>query len=173
MFARTLLRAVAFSGRRPAAALRRTNELMLADSTSDMFVTAYYAILDMPSRALTYASAGHNLGLYVPAVDGPPQVLVTDGIPLGITAQAPIGQKTLTMQPGDLVVMYTDGVTEAVNGENEEFGQSRLAELLRANRHLPADAIADAIRAAVDDFIGDAPPSDDFTLVLVKLEEPL
>ena len=172
MFARTLLRAVAFSGRRPAAALKRTNELMLADSTSDMFVTAYYAVLDTTTHSFTYASAGHNLGLHLPAAGGLPQPMITEGIPLGITAPARIGQKTLTMQPGDLVVFYTDGVTEAINAEEHEFGEARLAELVVANRHLHTEAIADAIRAAVLGFIGDTPPSDDFTLVLVKLEAP-
>ena len=168
VFARTLLRAVAFSGREPAAMLMRTNELIVADSTSDFFVTAYYALLDVHRHTLIYASAGHNLALHAPADDGAPKPLTTKGIPLGIVAGAEIEQKTLPLMPGDVVLFYTDGVTEAMNAADEEFGGERLAELLRTQRAASAEAIADAIEVAVRDFVGDAVQHDDFALIVVK-----
>jgi len=168
VFARTLLRAVAFSGREPAAMLMRTNELIVADSTSDFFVTAYYALLDVHRHTLIYASAGHNLALHAPADDGAPQPLTTKGIPLGIVADAEIEQKALPLLPGDVVLFYTDGVTEAMNAADEEFGGERLAALLRTQRAASAEAIADAIEAAVRDFVGDAVQHDDFALIVVK-----
>ena len=168
VFARTLLRAVAFSGREPAAMLMRTNELIVADSTSDFFVTAYYALLDVHRHTLIYASVGHNLALHASAGDGAPQALTTTGIPLGIVADAEIEQKTLALMPGDVVLFYTDGVTEAMNAADEEFGGERLAELLRGQRAASAEAIADAIEAAVRDFVGDAVQHDDFALIVVK-----
>jgi sigma-B regulation protein RsbU (phosphoserine phosphatase) len=168
MFARTLMRAAAFSGREPAEALARTNEIMLADSRSEMFVTAYYSTLDADKHLLTYASAGHNLAIHVPASGGAPTSLITEGIPLGVLYPAPMEQKALTLAPGDVVLFYTDGVTEAVNAVDEEFGEERLAEIVCAQRAQPAEAIANAIESAVRGFTGDRMQFDDFTLVLVK-----
>ena len=133
MFARTLMRAVALSGREPAAMLERTNDLIVADSTADMFVTVYYSVLDAQAHTLTYASAGHNLAFYVPAGDGEPQPMLTGGIALGITTPVEIEQKVLHLAPGDLVLFYTDGVTDTLNAEGEEFGEGRLSDLLSAH----------------------------------------
>jgi serine phosphatase RsbU (regulator of sigma subunit) len=168
MFARTLMRAAAFSGREPAEALARTNELMLADSRSEMFVTAYYSTLDAERHLLTYASAGHNLAIYAPANGCAPGALITEGIPLGILAPVQIEQKMLSLLPGDVVLFYTDGVSEALNSEDKEFGTERLAEILRAHRAESAQSIADAIEAAVHEFTGDLALFDDFTLVLIR-----
>jgi serine phosphatase RsbU (regulator of sigma subunit)/putative methionine-R-sulfoxide reductase with GAF domain len=184
MFARTLLRAVAFSGREPAAILARTNELIVADSTSDFFVTVYYSVLDARNHTLTYASAGHNLALYAPGEASEPrpplghfagsrqaQPMITAGIALGIVVPATIEQQSLTLAPGDVVLFYTDGVTESENPQGEQFGEARLAQLLCTHRHEPVEAIADAIEAAVRAFVGPAAQADDFTLVLVKRTE--
>jgi sigma-B regulation protein RsbU (phosphoserine phosphatase) len=168
VFARTLLRAVAFSGREPAAMLVRTNELVVADSTSDYFVTAYYALLDAQRHTLIYSSAGHNLALYVPADGAAPRPLTTLGVPLGIVTGAVIEQQALALEPGDVVLFYTDGVTEALNLAGEEFGAERLALLLHTQRSAPAETIADAIEAAVRDFVGGAVQHDDFALIVVK-----
>lgn len=167
MFARTLLRAVALSGRDPAAMLMRTNELIVADSTSDYFTTVYYGVLDPHQHTLTCASAGHNLAFYAPAGGGV-QPLRTQGIPLGVVDQAAIAQTTLALAPGDVALFYTDGVSEALNAADEEFGSERLAELLAAHRGASADAIAQAIVAAVGDFAGDLAQHDDFTLIVLK-----
>lgn len=171
MFARTLLRAVAFSGREPVATLTRANELMLADSTSDMFVTAYYSILDYRKHRLTYASAGHNLAYFCPANGAAPQPMITRGIALGIVEEAEFEQKALTLAPGDVVLFYTDGAVDALNAQGEAFGEERLAALLRDQRHAPAEAIADAIDTAVREFAAETPQYDDFTLILIKREE--
>jgi sigma-B regulation protein RsbU (phosphoserine phosphatase) len=171
MFARTLMRAAAFSGREPAEALAHTNKVMLADSRSEMFVTAYYSTLDREEHLLTYASAGHNLAFHVPANGGAPVPLITEGIPLGILYPAPMEQKTLNLAPGDVVLFYTDGVTEAVNSADEEYGDERLAEVVCAQRTQPAEAIAEAIEAAVREFTGDMVQFDDFTLVLLKRDD--
>lgn len=170
MFARTLLRAVAFSDREPAATLERTNELIISDSTSDMFVTAYYSILDSERHELTYASAGHNLAFYSPADGRLPEPMITGGIALGIIDEAEIEEKTLALAPGDLVLFYTDGAVDALNAEGAAFGEESLIELLHAQRDQPAEAIADAIDAAVRAFAADSPQYDDFTLILVKRE---
>jgi phosphoserine phosphatase RsbU/P len=168
MFARTLMRAVALSGREPAAMLARTNDLIVADSTADMFVTVYYAVLDAQSHTLTYASAGHNLAYYVPAGDGEPQAMITGGIALGIITPIEIEQKVLHLAPGDLVLFYTDGVTDTLNAEGEDFGEERLSGLLAAHRAEPAATIAELIDSALGEFASDSVQFDDLTLVLLK-----
>ena len=171
MFARTLLRATAISGRSPAVVLERANELMLADSASDMFVTAYYSVLDPKTHRLTVASAGHNLAVYAPAGDSEPIPLITAGIPLGILTPAGIGEQQLELAPGDLVVFYTDGVSEAFSTEGEAFGDERLMALVKENRARTASEIAAAIAEAVQTFIGDETQSDDITLIVLKRDE--
>jgi sigma-B regulation protein RsbU (phosphoserine phosphatase) len=152
--------------------LLRTNKLILADSRSDMFVTASYGVLDAVRHKLTYASAGHNLALYAPAGGCASEPMVTRGIALGIIAEAEIEQKTLELAPGDVILFYTDGVIETLNPTGEEFGEERLAGVLCAHRDEPAEAIADAIDVAVRGFARDAAQYDDFTLILVKRGEP-
>jgi sigma-B regulation protein RsbU (phosphoserine phosphatase) len=168
MFARTLLRAAAFSGREPAAALARANELILADSTSDMFVTAYYSVLEVAEGTLTYASGGHNLALYAPAGGDHAAAMITGGIALGIILDAEFEQKTLALSPGDVVLFYTDGALDTRNAAGEEFGEERLAGVLLAALGEPAEAIADAIDTAVRVFAGEAAQYDDLTLIVVK-----
>src|SRR5450759_3512730 len=168
MFARTLMRAVALSGREPAATLARTNDLIVVDSTADMFVTVYYAVLDAKLHTLTYASAGHNLAYYVPAGDGEPQPMTTGGIALGIISPVEIEQKVLHLAPGDLVLFYTDGVTDTLNAEGEDFGEGRLSSLLAAHRAGPAATIAELIDTALEEFASNSGQYDDVTLVLLK-----
>jgi sigma-B regulation protein RsbU (phosphoserine phosphatase) len=170
MFARTTLRAAALSGRAPADMLMRTNELILADSAAEMFVTAYYSILDTTEHVLSYASAGHNLALYAAADGAEATPLITAGIPLGVVTPAHIEQKTLALQPGDVVLFYTDGVTESLDALGEEFGQERLATLLWGRRRQPAEEIAAAIETAVREFAGENCQYDDLTLIVVKRE---
>jgi sigma-B regulation protein RsbU (phosphoserine phosphatase) len=168
VFARTLLRAAAIGGGSPATMLERANELMLADSASDMFVTAYYCVLDPDVHSLTIASAGHNLAVFAPAGEGDPVPLTTPGIPLGILMPARIGERVVMLSPGDVVVFYTDGVSEALSPEVEPFGEERLHELVRDNRSLAASEIASVVAEAVQAFIGDETQSDDITLIVLK-----
>jgi serine phosphatase RsbU (regulator of sigma subunit) len=170
MFARTLLRAAVSSGRTPAAALERSNELMLADSVSDMFVTAYCGALDPRAHSLTVASAGHNLAIYAPR-GAAPIPLTTEGIPLGIAAPAGVGERRLALASGDVVIFYTDGVTDALAPNGAEFGDERLLEVVAAQRGGTAEEIAAAIEAAVQDFAGEAAQADDLTLIVLKREE--
>jgi sigma-B regulation protein RsbU (phosphoserine phosphatase) len=168
MFARTLFRATAFSGRAPAATLARANDLIVADSTSDMFVTVYYAELNPTQHTLIYASGGHNLAYLVPGDGGEPQPMVTEGIALGILTPIRIQQKSVYLAPGDLVMLYTDGVTDMLNEEGEAFGEDRLRALLTDHHDECAADIADAIEAALHEFAGGAGQYDDVTLVLLK-----
>ncbi len=166
---RTLMRAVAFSGRTPGEALARANELIQADSASDLFVTMIYAIWDPRTAGIVFANAGHNPPLLCRA-DGEVSVLKSRGIALGVVDRLLLEPVFLDLQVGDVLLLYTDGMTDAINEVGEEFGLARLQSVLVQSRHLDAQGIADVLMQAVDDFIGDEPPFDDQTLVVLKRE---
>ena len=165
---RTLVRATAMSGRTPSDALRRTNTLIMSDARSDLFVTIFYGLLHPRSGSFTYANAGHNPPLWLNARTGEVQRLVLHGMALGVMPEVSLSEQTLTLGPGDALVLYTDGVTEAYNEFDEEFGMERLEQVLRDQAHGSAEDVVEAIEAAVDAFVGEIPPFDDFTLVVLK-----
>lgn len=134
-----------------------------------MFVTTYYSILNYEAHTLTYASAGHNLALYAPACCRL-QPMVTKGLALGIVAPVAMEQKTIALQAGDLVLFYTDGVTDALNPAGKAFGEERLAAVLADHHADSAEKIADAIDTALREFAGVSAQYDDITLVLLKRE---
>jgi len=167
---RTLMRTVAIDGRSPAAAVARTNELILSDAHTDLFVTLFYAVLEPDSGRLTFVNAGHMPPVWVRAADGTTRELHTPGMALGVLELAEFQQDVVHLAPGDAVVLYTDGITEAANASRELFGRPRLAELVSAHRHASAQELAQAIDLAVAEFVGDAPQSDDFTLLVARRE---
>jgi serine phosphatase RsbU (regulator of sigma subunit)/putative methionine-R-sulfoxide reductase with GAF domain len=165
---RTLLRTSSIDGRSPAAAIARTNELILADARSDLFVTLFYAILQPESGEMTYVNAGHVPPLVVRAAQGTAEELRVPGMALGILANERFGEHTSHLKPGDALIMYTDGVTDAMNGEQEMFGLERLKRLARDHRYEKAQQLAETINQAVSDFVGDSVQFDDFTLVVAR-----
>ena len=167
---RTLMRTVAIDGCSPAAAVARTNELILADARTDLFVTLFYALLWPESGEIRFVNAGHMPAVWVRAADGTTQELTTPGMALGVLREIEFREDVAHLQPGDAVVLYTDGVTDATNAKRELFGRPRLRQVLGAHRHLPADELASAVDAAVAEFVGDAPQADDFTLLVAKRE---
>jgi sigma-B regulation protein RsbU (phosphoserine phosphatase) len=165
---RTLLRATAIDGRQPAEVLLRANRLILADSRSGLFVTCFYLILETQSGQLTYANGGHNYPLLYEVSTGQVRPLRAQGIVLGIIPDPRFEQLETTMRPGDVLLLYTDGVTEAMTPQRELFGDDRLAAVLRANHHRGPQEIINAVLAALSEFAAGQPQSDDITMVVVK-----
>ncbi len=165
---RTLMRATSMSGRTPSDALRRTNTLIMSDAPSDLFVTVFYCLLHPRSGHFTYANAGHNPPLWVNTQTEKVERLTQHGMALGVIPDLPLSEYSITLAPGDVIVLYTDGVTEAYNTAEEEFGVERLEKVALLHARESAEDIVEAIKAAVDDFVGDVPPFDDFTLVVLK-----
>ena len=165
---RTLVRATAMGGRAPADALRRTNELILSDARSDLFVTAFYGVLDPHRATLTFTNAGHNPPIWLRARSGRAYYLKLPGIALGVIPEATLHEDTIALGAGDVLTLYTDGVTEALNDQEEEFGVPRLEQTIRENVSRSADEIVAAIQQAVETFTGDVTPFDDVTLVVLK-----
>ena len=164
----TLLRLSAQDYASPDRALVHANRWLNASNREDMFVTAWYGMLDPANHKIQYANAGHGLALHVSAADGAVQPLRSRGIALGIVDDPVIDTDTLVLAPGDLVVLYTDGVVDILDKEGEEFGQERLHDLLVAHRRGTAQEVADAIIAAVWAHAGQTAVVDDVTLVVVR-----
>ncbi len=164
---RTNIRAAALSGRSPSEALKRANELILNDSQADVFLTAIYAMLDPETGQLTYANGGHNRPLFMQASTGEVRELSARGIILGQFDEVDIEEEAVEFSPGDTMVLYTDGVTEAINAEEQPFGEDRLNAILASNAGARAEEIVTAIADAVHSFAGSEPQADDFTILAV------
>ena len=169
---RTIIRNNALRGRPPAETLIWANRFIQEDSQTDMFLTAFYAALNTNSGRLTYANAGHNRPLWWHAATGDFEELQAAGIVLGVLDDVELEEGEVEVAPGDVLVFYTDGVTEAMTRSYEEFGVARLktavAGAVGAHLNLNAKIIVDAILDAVKSFTRDAPQSDDFTLFVVR-----
>ena len=167
---RSLVRAAALDGSSPKVALEKANRWITRDSESGMFVTLFYGIVDAATGALHYTCAGHNPPLLIRA-DGTVEELTTPGIALGVLEGAQLAEASTTIHPGDTLVCYTDGITEAINHADQDFGVPRLIETVVANRHHSAAAIMQAINTALATFTEGRPPFDDLTLVLIKRKD--
>jgi len=166
--ARSVLRASAVDGRDPGDVVTRANALLCADASDGMFVTLAHAHLD-PDGTVRYANAGHNPPL-VARADGPLEHLPRTGILVGWDDAARYGVETVRLAPGDALVLYTDGVTEARDADGLEYGETRLVELVRDHvaARRSAEAIVSALRSDLAGFVGEADAFDDAT-VLVAL----
>ncbi len=169
---RSLVRASAPGQHSPAETLRRVNRLLLEDARAEMFVTVFYAIIDLETGEMRYASAGHNPPMLCPADGGPMANLEAPGIILGVVKDAHLEDRSVRLAPGDTLVLYTDGATEAINAAEEQFGEARLAQVVCERRGQDLGEIRQALLRALEEFRGDQPPFDDTTLVLVRREGP-
>jgi sigma-B regulation protein RsbU (phosphoserine phosphatase) len=165
---RTMIRTTALGGRCPAAALARANELIRQDSRSDLFVSAFYGILDPDTGRLVYANAGHTRPLWLQAATGQVSELEGRGIVLGILPGIGSEEREVQIAPGDLLVLYTDGVTEAADADDRLFGVKRLREIVTSFRSAAAQEVLIAILDAVRSYADRAPAADDLTLVVLK-----
>ncbi len=163
---RTAMRMVAGRHPSPATVLQRVNTAILDTTYSDMFVTIYYAVLDPATHQVTYASAGHGLALH--ASGGEMQFLRGRGSALGILPTIRIDEGATSLAPGDYLVLYTDGVTDAINAAIEDFGEERLIATVRSLQGASSQAMVDGIYAAVVAWEGGAAAFDDFTLVVAR-----
>lgn len=142
--------------------------LYIFDNTpANRYVTLFYSELDSQTHQLTYINAGHNPPLLVRA-NGKVATLDIGGFPAGITQFADYQEGRAEIEPGDVMVIYSDGVTESLDEQGEEFGESRLIEIVQKNRGRTAAGLRDRIDEALAKFVGKAKSVDDLTLVIVK-----
>ena len=165
---RTTIRGAALSHPDPSATLTEANRLIYADTRADLFLSAFFTVLEAGSGRVRFSNAGHNDPLWFHAETGLVEPVRLRGIVLGVLPEITLSQSAVELAPGDMLLFYTDGVTEAMNDENEEFGEERLIAVLR---ECGAEALVDLMRAvdqAVRTFVGDAAQSDDFTAVAAR-----
>jgi phosphoserine phosphatase RsbU/P len=130
------------------------------------FASLLFGYLDVPRRAFRYVNAGHPAGLVIRR-DGTLERLDEGGVLLGIEPAAEYHAGSRTFAPGDLLLLYSDGVTDVLNPADEEFGRLRLEALLRRVAHLPSEQLLESIATAVETFVGGTLP-DDVTLLVAK-----
>lgn len=165
---RSVVRASTTAGLTPSDGLTQTNRLLVADSTNGMFVTLFYTQLDTLKNELTYVNAGHNPPLHYRAKEQDLTELKSTGIMLGFMDTVKHNQRVEAIEPNDFIVLYTDGVTEAMNEQNEQFGEERLHTLLLAQREQPPRAMMLALQQSLSTFVGNRNQSDDITVVIAK-----
>lgn len=146
--------------------LERANQLLCQRIRKGTFVTLFYGILDPHAHRISFANAGHSRPLV--HATGTVTRLELGGLALGLLPTAAYEGDTLTFAPADVLLIYSDGVTEAMNPAREQFGEDRLTALLHQNAHHPAQTLIDRVVAAVHEHTGDAPASDDITLMAVR-----
>ena len=150
----------------PATLLALLNHQLYESTPDAKYATLFLGIYDGATRRFTYANGGHLPPILI-SEDGSSQLLECGGTVVGLFDNLSFPEATVQLRPGDLLVAYSDGVTEPEN-DYGEFGEERLIRLVRANRHLPLERITEIVTAAVADWIGDNEQPDDVTLVLAR-----
>jgi len=165
---RTLIRATGVRGGSPADCITYSNKLLADESVDCMFVTVFYGIFNTKTGEISYCNAGHNPP-YILKRSGQVEALPMSQDPMvGAIAGIDYHEATLQLDHGDSLVMFTDGVTEAMNAQNEEFGEERLEDTLSEVVLHNCQQIVEAIKSDVAAFVGDAEQSDDITVLALK-----
>ncbi|MBM3773329.1 MAG: HAMP domain-containing protein, partial [Acidimicrobiia bacterium] len=165
----------------PRELLIAANRLIAAHLDARSFITMTYAVIDRRRRTLTYARAGHTPLLYLPGdADATPRAvraLTPDGLVLGLRIddgqlfERLLEEETLPLRTGDVYLLYTDGLTEAMNRTDDCFGEQRLSRFIEEHAHLPCAELRERMVREVAAFVGDAPQHDDMTLILLKVDD--
>jgi sigma-B regulation protein RsbU (phosphoserine phosphatase) len=145
-----------------------TNERILKDTRANLFVTVFLGIVDLTTGEMTYSNAGHNPPYLASSGNGcEPIPLEKTGVPIGIDDESTWKRETVQILPGDVLVMYTDGVPDAQNESGEFFRSNALVEVIKENLGQSAEALQKSILDRVYAFVGEAPPFDDITLMVL------
>jgi serine phosphatase RsbU (regulator of sigma subunit)/putative methionine-R-sulfoxide reductase with GAF domain len=164
---RTLLRAAALEYNSPSEVLERVNELLLVNSQNGLFVTTFYGVLSLENGMLTYSIAGHNPPMIIRSSDQMIEEMEKGGIALGALPKINLQQKQIPLNPGDCLVLYTDGVTEAFNLQDQMYGEKRLKQILTTGIGKSAPQVLGLLKDDLEEFRGDAPLSDDTTILAI------
>ena len=154
-----------------AAVMSNLNTLVYESSAANRYATFFYGELDASSRTLSYVNCGHNPPIIYRRSNGAGTVLRLDtgGPVIGLMEECAYCQGHVALEPGDLLIGFTDGVSEAMNRDDEEWGEERLIDAIRVHHTVPARALIDRLMSAADSFVSGAPQHDDMTLVVVRV----
>ena len=152
----------------PDSAMGIANRRILEDTQSSMFVTVFYGVLDPTHNTLTYCNAGHNPPYIISSENEKEiQPLTKTGMALGVVDDMDWEQKTVALNKGDVLVLYTDGISEAQNKKGDFYGENRMLDVLKANQNSTALQIQDSIMNDISKFMNEAPMLDDLTLMII------
>lgn len=166
-FVRPVIRAALDRTGEPAVALERTNRILAGERRTGLFVTALCGVLDLETGVVEFANAGHERPILVPGDGGEPRWLEGGGPLLGAFERLDLEPARIQLEPGDCVLTYTDGVTDAVGPTGARFGEARLLSAIADGGRSTPDEIVATIVSAVSAFRGDSPPADDLALLAV------
>jgi len=154
--------------------MENLNKLVFESSTSNRYATFFYGEFDAASRMMRYVNGGHNPPMLFRQSDGGREVVRLDagGPVIGLMEDCSYQQGSVTLEPGDVLVAYTDGISEAMNEAEDEWGEERMMESVRPNRASPARELIDRLMKSADAFVAGAPQHDDMTIVVLRLYEP-
>ena len=150
--------------------MTRANRRLKKDIKSGMFVALLYVVLNAQDKSLSLCSAGQTQPVHVSAKTGAAALVETKGdtFPLGILDEADYQETRLQLEAGDRVVLYTDGIVEAMNEKEEMFGFERLLETVKDSQTMTAETLLDEIKIKVNEFAGNAPQHDDITIIVIQ-----
>ena len=166
---RSVLRVTALEGHDPRETLNRVNNFVSQDNDSCMFVTTFYAVFDIETGELTYSNAGHNPPfVFKRSSETIEELPLPKGLPLGVMEEFSFKMEHCVLEAGDSLFLYTDGIVEAPNGVNEEFGMERLSDFLLQNHNLSAESQGKLITKEVSEFSKGLEQFDDITFLMMK-----
>lgn len=154
------------------ATIARANALLCRDNATSMFATVFYGVLDLRSGTLEYCNCGHNAPLIIDET-GNIRIMPATGLPLGLYVEGSATANAVQLTDQDLLVLFTDGVTEATNPSDEEFSEERLQQTLRGGRHLSARDVVGLIFREVDRFAQEAEQADDITCLVLRCKSSM
>jgi phosphoserine phosphatase RsbU/P len=165
----------------PRQLLIEANRILAENLDSRSFITITYAMIDLKNRVMTYARAGHTPLIYLPgngAGGGRAQVLIPNGMVVGLRIDGAaakfnelLEEQQINLATGDVIVFYTDGITEAMNQASDLFGESRLGRIIEEHGHLESGELRERILREIEAFVGTADQHDDMTMILMKVTE--
>lgn len=168
---RGLLRALGQKTSNPSECLRQLNELMVLENTSSMFVTSFYGILDVDNGKVRYSNAGHNPPLIISLNGSVVEIGRAEGIALGVTTEIDLYKEhEVQLEKGQILLLYTDGVTEAMNDQRELFGEERLIEYVRHKGSVSLSDLINGIVNEIENFSKGVEQADDITLLAIRFK---
>ncbi len=160
------VRSLSKENKEAAALIAQLNRVMLENSDPSQYITVFYAELDSINHTFEYVNAGHEPAVFLK--NDSCTLLPASGPAVGIVPNVQYDSKRISLEPKDLVVLYTDGITESRNPLEEEFGEAGMVKFLRNNQNFGVEQLSELLEKTIRDFVQGAPPLDDSTLVLIK-----
>lgn len=169
-FSKTIIRATSTHNPNFDEAIKAANEMIFEDEKTNMFVTLFYGILDEHNPVISYVNAGHDPAIVMRKDNAQRVFLDAESVPLGLIQDTGLKVETVNVAKGDVIILYTDGLKDALNPYKENFGIERLLDVVASNMHLTAEGILGAIKNQLDEFTAGESQFDDITVLVIKVK---